>query len=278
MINQLGQRFNQIPDPGLASWYRVATFLLMGLRGVLPEVRTMILTDEILHASSIYHHIHEIALREGRAEGQAEGQAHGQAEGRKVGICEVILRLGARRFGPIDEASRRQLLAMDSIAQLEAVEDRLLEVTTWAELLLGLEYLDPGELLIREVLLLTKQVGVPNVFEDDAPDRWVAALNQRTNHDAFPTVIATNRRRTFRDCFDRRQRVGTGVDHRRGLHTVVGAMSVKLGTIDITSVDLQIDGSEAHHLQPVLVRLNSSPENLAVQHRLLVASIIQRLQ
>ncbi len=49
-------------------------------------------------------------------------------------------------------------------------------------------------LLIREVVLLAKQIGVADIFEHDAPERRVAALDQRAHHHTLAAVRAAEQR------------------------------------------------------------------------------------
>lgn len=52
------------------------------------------------------------------------------AEARKL-----ILRQGQKRFGPPDEAVATAMRAIDDLERLERLSDRLLDVTSWSELL-----------------------------------------------------------------------------------------------------------------------------------------------
>ena len=49
-------------------------------------------------------------------------------------LRRTILRLGRKRFGEADEATRQQIEAIRDIDALEEMSDRLLEVSTWDEL------------------------------------------------------------------------------------------------------------------------------------------------
>ena len=66
-------------------------------------------------------------LDEGRAEGEARGRAE---EARKI-----LLRLGARRLGPPDADTTAALGAVAEVERLERMTDRLLDPTSWAEVL-----------------------------------------------------------------------------------------------------------------------------------------------
>jgi hypothetical protein len=71
-----------------------------------------------------------------RKEAREEGLSEGLAKGQRAGLLRTILSLGQQRFGKA--ASRKQkaqLEGIDDLARLERISDRLLQVTTWADLL-----------------------------------------------------------------------------------------------------------------------------------------------
>jgi predicted transposase YdaD len=65
----------------------------------------------------------------------AEGHAEGRVEGRAEEAQRILLRLGERRFGPPDEATRAVIRAIGDAEKLEGLCDRLPEATSWQELL-----------------------------------------------------------------------------------------------------------------------------------------------
>ena len=67
-------------------------------------------------------------------EGLAEGRALGRAEGRAEGVREMLLRLGTRRFGPPDPATRALLDQVNDLEHLAELVERVTEVTSWADL------------------------------------------------------------------------------------------------------------------------------------------------
>jgi predicted transposase YdaD len=123
-------------DPGL---FWSATGILMGLR--FPDEETMNLLRGVrgMKESSFY----QMILREGRAEGVAEGIAEGVAQGMAQGVVEgqveearrILLRQGQRRFGPVDQMTATMIASTDSIDRIEGWLDRVLEVSSWEELL-----------------------------------------------------------------------------------------------------------------------------------------------
>ena len=76
---------------------------------------------------------------EARKEARAEGLAQGRAEGWLEGVRGVLIRQGRRLFGKAPTKKQQQKLeAVTDRGQLEALAGRLLQVTSWAELLQGL--------------------------------------------------------------------------------------------------------------------------------------------
>lgn len=76
------------------------------------------------------------ALREEvREEGRAEGRVEGRVEGRLEALRATILRMGRKKFHRA--ASRKQqadLNAITDASRLEALSERLLDVSSWSEL------------------------------------------------------------------------------------------------------------------------------------------------
>lgn len=70
---------------------------------------------------------YQATIRKGISQGLAQGLAQG---GR-----QVILRMGAKKFGPPGEATVVALQAITDPARLEQLAERLLEVNTWDDLL-----------------------------------------------------------------------------------------------------------------------------------------------
>jgi hypothetical protein len=71
---------------------------------------------------------------EGKQEGRAEGKAEGKAEGEASGRAALISRLLTVRFGPLG-ASERSRIHAASIAELDAIGERLLTANTLDEAL-----------------------------------------------------------------------------------------------------------------------------------------------
>ncbi len=79
-------------------------------------------------------------LRKARLEGYREGFREGYRTGFRQGERGVVLRLAARRFGPLPPAIRQRIAALTEV-QLRRAEDRLLD----ARLILDL-FEDPARL------------------------------------------------------------------------------------------------------------------------------------
>ncbi|MFO0954490.1 MAG: hypothetical protein U0835_25685 [Isosphaeraceae bacterium] len=83
----------------------------------------------------------EKGRQEGREEGRQMGREEGREKGREEGRLEaerrVLLRQGSRRFGPPDDATRARVEAIKDPAALEAILDRVLDASSWEELLAG---------------------------------------------------------------------------------------------------------------------------------------------
>ena len=59
----------------------------------------------------------------------------GEQTGRIKELHRVILRLGRRRFGEADEATRQQIEAIRDIDRLEDLSEQLVIVSSWDELM-----------------------------------------------------------------------------------------------------------------------------------------------
>jgi hypothetical protein len=50
-------------------------------------------------------------------------------------LQHILLRLGGKRFGPADEATAAALNAIEDVQKLEELCERILDVSSWQELL-----------------------------------------------------------------------------------------------------------------------------------------------
>ena len=65
-----------------------------------------------------------------------QGRLEGIAEGERKGALTILVRMGTRRFGVASTDVLAQLKAIRSVSELEALSDRVTEVSSWSELLL----------------------------------------------------------------------------------------------------------------------------------------------
>lgn len=56
-------------------------------------------------------------------------------EGQAEGIQRALLLQGRKRFGPPDAATQEAVRAITDVARLEKMSERLLDVSTWQDLL-----------------------------------------------------------------------------------------------------------------------------------------------
>jgi hypothetical protein len=136
------------PDQAATLW--TATKVMMGLRYSTDEVEeitrrvsAMILGIRGIEESSVYQDIFAKGEARGEAKGEARGEAKGEAKGKVAGRAEgrteeareALVRVGRRRFGPPDGAVLGKIDAMDDVDTLNSMLDRILDVSSWDELL-----------------------------------------------------------------------------------------------------------------------------------------------
>jgi predicted transposase YdaD len=115
VIGRMKERLSGPKAPQRVADIWAATYVLLGLR--YSDDIANALFEEVLRMkeSTTYQAI----VREGRAD-----------EARRI-----LLRLGEQKFGPPDATTRSALEAVNEVAQLEDLADRLLRVDTWEQLL-----------------------------------------------------------------------------------------------------------------------------------------------
>ena len=130
----ISERLVREASPGQAAILWAATEVLMGLRYSEEQVEefvrgvsAMILGIRGIEESSVYQSIF--------AKGEAQGRVDGRVEGRVEEARLAILRLGRQKYGEADEGVRSSIDAIDDIDQLNALLDRILNVSSWNELL-----------------------------------------------------------------------------------------------------------------------------------------------
>jgi predicted transposase YdaD len=65
----------------------------------------------------------------------AKGETEGRSEGRVEEAREAVLTVGRKRLGQPEEGVIRQINAMDEVNQLNSLLLRILDVSSWDELL-----------------------------------------------------------------------------------------------------------------------------------------------
>jgi hypothetical protein len=111
-----------------------ATRILMGLwypekqvDSIIEGVSAMLFGIRGIEESSVYQGI----LRKGEAIGEAKGEAKGRIEEAR----EVLLRHGRKKLGPAGEMVEAEIAALADLDRLHDLIDRILDVSTWDELL-----------------------------------------------------------------------------------------------------------------------------------------------
>jgi hypothetical protein len=126
VIGQMKQRFDQEP-PHRAAELWSAAFILMGVR------YDQLLTESLLKGVTAMKEsvTYQAILKEGEAKGEARGEAKGEArEARKI-----LMMQGRKCFGEPSPEILAALDAMTDVGQLEELGLRLLETSSWQELL-----------------------------------------------------------------------------------------------------------------------------------------------
>jgi predicted transposase YdaD len=80
---------------------------------------------------------YQAIIRKGREVGREVGREEGREVGRVEEARALLRRLGGKRFGPPPAAVQVALDAITSAERLEQLSERLLDVESWEELLVG---------------------------------------------------------------------------------------------------------------------------------------------
>jgi predicted transposase YdaD len=127
IIKQMEQRLGSHRGRKQAAMVWAAAYILLGLR-YTPALAAQLFRGVLsMKESSTYQAI----LEEGMAEGIARGMTRGEVkEARKL-----LRFFGAKRFGPPDTPTAAAIEAIQDLAKLENLCDRLESVRSWDELL-----------------------------------------------------------------------------------------------------------------------------------------------
>ncbi len=115
-------------------------FVLSGLRYEAEQMESLYRSLSMtLEDSTTY----QLILKRGEARGIAIGEERGEERGIAIGeergdvlrSQSTILKLGTKRFGAVPRAIDEQIRSTDNPVRLEAITDRLLDATSWEELL-----------------------------------------------------------------------------------------------------------------------------------------------
>ena len=120
------------PEQAAALWG--ATRILMGLRyeeeqvdAIIEGVSAMLFGIRGIEESSVYQGI----LRRGEAKGRAEGRARGRCRAGEGGLAAP----GPQEVRPPDERVQAELSVLGDLERLNKLIDRILDVSSWDDLL-----------------------------------------------------------------------------------------------------------------------------------------------
>ena len=119
VVTRINERLKGLSNPAMAGRMQACTLLLLGLRYTeerIAEVRKEVEMVD-LRESSFYKLVHE--------------------EGRMDEVRRMILSQGRRKFGASPPAIEATLEGITEQAKLEALADRLIDVSSWEDLLAG---------------------------------------------------------------------------------------------------------------------------------------------
>jgi predicted transposase YdaD len=122
VLTAVAQRLRDEADPGWKTTLWTATQILLGLnypkervKELTEEITTMVLGIRGIEESSIYQDIF--------------------AKGEAKGTREDVLRLGRRKFGPPGDVVEARIAALSDLDRLRQLLDRILDASSWDELL-----------------------------------------------------------------------------------------------------------------------------------------------
>lgn len=119
VVDRVVERLAREGQPAIVRRLLRATFVLSGLRLDRRQIQNLFQGVRAMRESDTYQAI----LDEGREEGRVQGAQR------------TLLSQGRKKFGEPDQATRNALLAITDPERLERLGERLLEVSSWSDLL-----------------------------------------------------------------------------------------------------------------------------------------------
>lgn len=138
VLRTLAERLRDEVGGELRATLWTATAILMGLRyprdqveELIEGVKTMVLGIRGIEESWVYQDI----FARGEAQGEAKGEAQGEAKGRVEEARDILLRQGRKKLGEPSAETLSRIAGMNDLDGLNLLLDRILDATSWAELL-----------------------------------------------------------------------------------------------------------------------------------------------
>jgi predicted transposase YdaD len=94
---------------------------------IVRGISTMILGIRGIEESSVYQDIF--------AKGEAKGLVDGRVEGRIEEARQAVLQVGRKKLDQPEEEMRKRIAAIDNVDRLNALLERIFDVSSWDELL-----------------------------------------------------------------------------------------------------------------------------------------------
>ncbi len=142
VLMAISDRLAKETSPTEAGTLWNATKILMGLRysdeqidSIMERVSTMLFGIRGIEESSVYQAILKKGEAQGISKGIAKGEAKGITEGRITEAREILLRHGGKKLGTPGERVEAEIHALSDLERLHELIDRVLDVSTWDELL-----------------------------------------------------------------------------------------------------------------------------------------------
>jgi predicted transposase YdaD len=127
VVQRVVERARTETSPDQGGIIELALFLLLGLRHDQDFIHRLVEGVQGMEESSFY----QLILERGEARGVALGEARGEAKA----LRDTILRLGRRHLGEPTPQVVETLMGLSEVERLRQLTDRLLDVTSWEDLL-----------------------------------------------------------------------------------------------------------------------------------------------